>query len=112
MLSYYFYYYYCHHTCNVYFRSLCSLVCKWAYDAGKGSLTDHSWNDEFLTQIGLADLIDGQHHKLGHVVNAPGEVLSSHVVNVINNVYPIYKLYTKLVFPDLITSLSIDFYVV
>ncbi|XP_067948229.1 FGGY carbohydrate kinase domain-containing protein-like [Watersipora subatra] len=54
-------------------RSLCSLVCKWAYDASQGSLKEHGWNDDFLTKIGLSDLAKEQHLKLGQKVKAPGE---------------------------------------
>lgn len=59
---------------HVFVRSLCSLVCKWAYDASSGSLTDHSWCDEFLSLIGLQELTENQYDVLGSKVNAPGQV--------------------------------------
>ena len=53
---------------------MCSLVCKWAYDASSGSLTDHGWCDEFLSLIGLQDLTNNDHEMIGNKVNAPGQV--------------------------------------
>lgn len=51
-------------------RSLCSVVCKWNYDA-----TDGKWSTEFLKQIGLSDLI-GEKNKIGDQIKAPGSPIA------------------------------------
>jgi len=43
-------------------RSLCSLVCKWLYEADESK---RGWNTEFLREIGLADLADDDFRKIG-----------------------------------------------
>ncbi|KAI8773147.1 FGGY carbohydrate kinase domain-containing protein [Biomphalaria glabrata] len=50
-------------------RSLCSLVCKWGYQADASSM---SWDDEFLACIGLSDLSHDEHSVIGNKVNNPG----------------------------------------
>ena len=47
-------------------RSLCSLVCKWLYEADE---LKHGWNKEFLKDIGLADLTDDDFRKIGIKTN-------------------------------------------
>ena len=47
-------------------RSLCSLVCKWLYEADE---LKHGWNKEFLRDIGLADLTDDDFRKIGIKTN-------------------------------------------
>ena len=47
-----------------YGRSLCSLVCKWLYEADSSKC---GWNKEFLSNIGLADLAVDDFRKIGNV---------------------------------------------
>lgn len=52
-------------------RSLCSVVCKWTYQAdGVGT---QGWNDDFLNAIGLQDLKTNNYIKIGNEVKAPGD---------------------------------------
>ncbi|XP_017071541.1 FGGY carbohydrate kinase domain-containing protein [Drosophila eugracilis] len=48
-------------------RSLCSVVCKWNYDAA-----NESWNEEFLKQADLEELTRNNFEKLGSDVQPPG----------------------------------------
>ncbi|XP_022918633.1 FGGY carbohydrate kinase domain-containing protein [Onthophagus taurus] len=50
-------------------RSLCSLVCKWTYEAS--SLEIKGWNKQYFHQIGLEDLLEDQ-TKIGTSVLPPG----------------------------------------
>lgn len=60
-------------------RSLCTTVCKWTYlgHAHLEQLTENisrdmeacGWDDDFWEEIGLGDLIDGHHAKIG-IINA------------------------------------------
>lgn len=50
-------------------RSLCSVVCKWNYEANG---TNSQWNKDFLSQIGLAELLDNDAAKIGGQVYPPG----------------------------------------
>lgn len=51
-------------------RSLCSVVCKWNYEVcSDGKL---SWNENFLNQIQLDDLIEKDFEKIGKLVLPPG----------------------------------------
>ena len=43
-------------------RSLCSVVCKWNYQADG---TTQTWDDSFLKQIGLEDLTDNNYARIG-----------------------------------------------
>ncbi|XP_054714417.1 FGGY carbohydrate kinase domain-containing protein-like isoform X2 [Uloborus diversus] len=52
-------------------RSLCSLVCKWTYQAGQGS--NNGWQDDFWNEIGLSDLVEENYKKIGSDVLIPGE---------------------------------------
>jgi len=47
-----------------YGRSLCSLVCKWLFEADKSK---RGWNKKFLSDIGLADLAADDFRKIGKV---------------------------------------------
>ncbi|KAJ8750747.1 hypothetical protein K2173_015928 [Erythroxylum novogranatense] len=68
-------------------RSLCSTVCKWTYlgHAHMQQMTEKDsrdmeacgWDDEFWEEIGLGDLVDGHHAKIGRSVAFPGHPLGS-----------------------------------
>ena len=49
-------------------RSICSTSCKWNYDAVNGE-----WNEEFLEQIGLAELKENNFEKIGITMKFPGD---------------------------------------
>lgn len=49
-------------------RSLCSVVCKWNYDAEKDE-----WCSDFLEQIGLEDLCENSFEIIGKEILKPGE---------------------------------------
>ncbi|KPU77698.1 uncharacterized protein Dana_GF24780, isoform C [Drosophila ananassae] len=51
-------------------RSLCSVVCKWNYDAA-----NQSWNKEFLKQADLEELTRDNFEKLGSDVQPPGRTV-------------------------------------
>lgn len=53
-------------------RSLCSLVCKWGYEVQ--DVEKHGWNDVFLTSIGLQDLVENDHARIGSEAQQPGEL--------------------------------------
>ncbi|CAM8965027.1 unnamed protein product [Rhodiola kirilowii] len=68
-------------------RSLCTTVCKWTY-LGHAHLQQISekesrnmeacgWDDDFWEEIGLGDLVDGHHAKIGRSVAFPGHSLGS-----------------------------------
>ena len=46
-----------------YFRSLCSLVCKWTYQASLDK--NIGWDEDFLRSIGLEDLLLDDFRKIG-----------------------------------------------
>ncbi|XP_071953958.1 FGGY carbohydrate kinase domain-containing protein-like isoform X2 [Antedon mediterranea] len=52
-------------------RSLCSLVCKWAYQADSDG--KNQWDESFMKQIGLEELLLNDFAKIGNVVLSPGE---------------------------------------
>ncbi|KAL9442452.1 hypothetical protein AB3S75_020876 [Citrus x aurantiifolia] len=68
-------------------RSLCTTVCKWTYlghahmqqmnEKGFQDMEACGWDDEFWEEIGLGDLIDGHHAKIGRSVAVPGHPLGS-----------------------------------
>ncbi|XP_011018187.1 PREDICTED: FGGY carbohydrate kinase domain-containing protein isoform X2 [Populus euphratica] len=68
-------------------RSLCTTVCKWTYLGhahmqqlnGKDSrnMETCGWDDDFWEEIGLGDLVDGHHAKIGRSVAFPGHPLGS-----------------------------------
>ncbi|KAG6586196.1 FGGY carbohydrate kinase domain-containing protein, partial [Cucurbita argyrosperma subsp. sororia] len=68
-------------------RSLCTTVCKWTY-LGHAHMSQYNekdsrdmeacgWDDDFWEEIGLADLVDGHHAKIGRSVAFPGHPLGS-----------------------------------
>ncbi|XP_039131713.1 FGGY carbohydrate kinase domain-containing protein [Dioscorea cayenensis subsp. rotundata] len=68
-------------------RSLCTTVCKWTYlghahmqqvnDKGSRNMEACGWDDVFWEEIGLGDLIDGHHAKIGRSVAFPGHPMGS-----------------------------------
>ncbi|KAH7671758.1 FGGY carbohydrate kinase pentulose kinase protein [Dioscorea alata] len=68
-------------------RSLCTTVCKWTYlghahmqqvnDKGSRNMEACGWDDVFWEEIGLGDLIDGNHAKIGRSVAFPGHPMGS-----------------------------------
>uniref|UniRef100_A0A0R0GKQ6 FGGY carbohydrate kinase domain-containing protein n=1 Tax=Glycine max TaxID=3847 RepID=A0A0R0GKQ6_SOYBN len=68
-------------------RSLCTTVCKWTYlghahmqhvnDKESRDLEACGWDDDFWEEIGLGDLIEGHHAKIGRSVAFPGHPLGS-----------------------------------
>ncbi|KAI9126108.1 hypothetical protein K1719_003526 [Acacia pycnantha] len=68
-------------------RSLCTTVCKWGYlghahmqrinDKDSQPMEALGWDDEFWEEIGLGDLIEGRHAKIGRSVAFPGHALRS-----------------------------------
>ncbi|KAL9224125.1 hypothetical protein vseg_000193 [Gypsophila vaccaria] len=68
-------------------RSLCTTVCKWTYlghahldQLNEGESRDMEacgWDDDFWEEIGLGDLTDGHHAKIGRSVSFPGHPLGS-----------------------------------
>ncbi|XP_078162753.1 FGGY family of carbohydrate kinase isoform X2 [Carex rostrata] len=65
-------------------RSLCTIVCKWTY-LGHAHMDLHEsrdmeacgWDDDFFEEIGLGDLVEGHHSKIGRSVAFPGHSLGS-----------------------------------
>eukprot|EP00257_Ricinus_communis_P019762 XP_015578845.1 FGGY carbohydrate kinase domain-containing protein-like isoform X2 [Ricinus communis] len=68
-------------------RSLCTTVCKWTYlghahmqqmnEKDSQNMEACGWDDDFWEEIGLGDLIDGHHAKIGRSVAFPGHPLGS-----------------------------------
>ncbi|XP_052200428.1 uncharacterized protein LOC127806896 isoform X2 [Diospyros lotus] len=68
-------------------RSLCTTVCKWTYlghahmdqikEKDSRDMEACGWDDEFWEEIGLGDLVDGHHAKIGRSVAFPGHALGS-----------------------------------
>ncbi|KAJ1433508.1 FGGY carbohydrate kinase, pentulose kinase [Sesbania bispinosa] len=68
-------------------RSLCTTVCKWTYlghahmqhinDKDSRDMEACGWDDDFWEEIGLGDLIEGHHAKIGRSVAFPGHPLGS-----------------------------------
>ncbi|KAI3805526.1 hypothetical protein L1987_27977 [Smallanthus sonchifolius] len=66
-------------------RSMCTTVCKWTYLGhahmqhvdGNSSrdMEACGWDDDFWEEIGLRDLVDGHHSKIGRSVAFPGHAL-------------------------------------
>lgn len=48
---------------NHFSRSLCSLVCKWNYDANPNG--KNGWNEDFFSRIGLSDLSENNWKRIG-----------------------------------------------
>lgn len=53
-------------------RSLCSVTCKWTYQGSRG-LAGEGWDHDFLTRIGLGELLDDNHARIGNRFAAPGD---------------------------------------
>lgn len=53
-------------------RSSCTVTCKWTYLAHEGR-----WSDEFLREIGLAELAAEKHRRIGNEIVPPGTALGS-----------------------------------
>ncbi|ONK78897.1 uncharacterized protein A4U43_C01F770 [Asparagus officinalis] len=68
-------------------RSLCTTVCKWTYlghahmelvnEKDSQSMGACGWDDDFWEEIGLGDLVEGHHAKIGRSVAFPGYALGS-----------------------------------
>lgn len=69
-------------------RSLCTTVCKWTYlghahmqqqmtEKASRDMEACGWDDEFWEEIGLGDLVDGHHSKIGRSVAFPGHPLGN-----------------------------------
>ncbi|CAA0837323.1 FGGY family of carbohydrate kinase [Striga hermonthica] len=68
-------------------RSLCTTVCKWTYlghahmhqvnETGSRDMEALGWDDQFWEEIGLGDLVDSHHSKIGRSVAFPGYALGS-----------------------------------
>ncbi|KAJ4748018.1 FGGY carbohydrate kinase domain-containing protein [Rhynchospora pubera] len=65
-------------------RSLCTTVCKWTYlghahlDLSESQdMEACGWDDDFWEEIGLGDLVEGHHSKIGRSVAFPGHPLGS-----------------------------------
>ncbi|XP_050217991.1 uncharacterized protein LOC126668829 [Mercurialis annua] len=68
-------------------RSLCTTVCKWTYlghahmqqmnEKDSRDMEACGWDDDFWEEIGLCDLTDGHHAKIGRSVAFPGHPLGS-----------------------------------
>ncbi|XP_073151192.1 uncharacterized protein [Henckelia pumila] len=68
-------------------RSLCTTVCKWTYlghahmqqinENDSRDMEALGWDDDFWEEIGLGDLVDGHHSKIGRSVAFPGHALGS-----------------------------------
>ncbi|CAL9063193.1 unnamed protein product [Musa banksii] len=68
-------------------RSLCTTVCKWTYlghahmevarEKDSHSMEACGWDDVFWEEIGLGDLVEGNHAKIGRSVAFPGHPLGS-----------------------------------
>uniref|UniRef100_A0A1D1YYV5 FGGY carbohydrate kinase domain-containing protein n=1 Tax=Anthurium amnicola TaxID=1678845 RepID=A0A1D1YYV5_9ARAE len=66
-------------------RSLCTTVCKWTYlghahmqqvnDKDSRNMEACGWDDVFWEEIGLEDLVEGHHAKIGRSVAFPGHPL-------------------------------------
>ncbi|XP_038056247.1 FGGY carbohydrate kinase domain-containing protein-like isoform X2 [Patiria miniata] len=60
-------------------RSLCSVVCKWTYQADRTGRKE--WSDSFWEQIGLGELKENNYAKIGSTVLSPGEPVGSGLTN-------------------------------
>ncbi|CAI0394012.1 unnamed protein product, partial [Linum tenue] len=68
-------------------RSLCTTVCKWTYlghahmqqmkEKNSRDMEACGWDDDFWEEIGLGDLLEGHHAKIGRSVALPGHSLGS-----------------------------------
>ncbi|XP_072963171.1 uncharacterized protein [Typha angustifolia] len=68
-------------------RSLCTTVCKWTYlghahmelarEVDSRDMEACGWDDVFWEEVGLEDLVEGNHAKIGRSVAFPGHPLGS-----------------------------------
>ncbi|KAL8488827.1 hypothetical protein ACS0TY_024474 [Phlomoides rotata] len=68
-------------------RSMCTTVCKWNYlghahmqqinEKDSRDMEALGWDDDFWEEIGLGDLVDSHHSKIGRSVAFPGHALGS-----------------------------------
>ncbi|MBA0864545.1 hypothetical protein Goshw_004110 [Gossypium schwendimanii] len=68
-------------------RSLCTTACKWTYlghahmqhinEKDSRDMEACGWDDDFWEEIGLGDLVEGHHAKIGRSVAFPGHALGS-----------------------------------
>ncbi|XVE98738.1 hypothetical protein REPUB_Repub03eG0133900 [Reevesia pubescens] len=68
-------------------RSLCTTVCKWTYlghahmqqmnEKDSRNMEACGWDDDFWEEIGLGDLVEGHHAKIGRSVAFPGHALGT-----------------------------------
>ncbi|XP_046390816.1 FGGY carbohydrate kinase domain-containing protein [Ischnura elegans] len=56
-------------------RSLCSVVCKWTYQAGPDG--NEGWSVDYFQKIGLEDLVTSNFEKIGSIVVPPGTPVGS-----------------------------------
>lgn len=59
-------------------RSMCTTVCKWTYlghahmqhidENNSRDMEANGWDDDFWEEIGLGDLVDGHHSKIGKIL--------------------------------------------
>lgn len=71
-------------------RSLCTSVCKWTYlghahmqqtsEKDSRGMEACGWDDDFWEEIGLGDLVEGHHSKIGRSVAFPGHSLGSGLI--------------------------------
>ncbi|KAK8916512.1 hypothetical protein KSP39_PZI022321 [Platanthera zijinensis] len=76
-------------------RSLCTTVCKWTYighshmqyanEKDSGSMEACGWDDDFWEEIGLGDVVEGNHAKIGRAVAFPGHPLGTGLTPVAAN---------------------------
>lgn len=60
-------------------RSLCSLVCKWMYQADESG--QNEWDDEFWNIVGLGDIVTEKYQRCGTDVKSPGETCGQGLTN-------------------------------
>ncbi|OQV23648.1 FGGY carbohydrate kinase domain-containing protein [Hypsibius exemplaris] len=53
-------------------RSMCSVVCKWLYQADPRQLTTHGWDRTIFSAIGLEELCQENFAKIGTDIRVPG----------------------------------------
>lgn len=60
-------------------RSLCSVVCKWNYEANEKG--NKGWNSEFFSMVGIEDLLENNAHKIGEEILPPGSPCGNGLTN-------------------------------
>lgn len=59
----------------VMYRSLCSVVCKWTYEANE--IGNIGWNSEFFSTLGIEDLLENKAYKIGTLSPAVASTFES-----------------------------------